>query len=381
MHLSLRFKLISIVFLLSFPLIVGTIAFTAYNISTTTKTSAFNEAKAWAQSYASQVGLDLNGIVANSHELANMVGLYPEFPAKAAGGLIDSMLKSTLEDSPRLLNVWVILEPGVLEPESFRRGWHKMDGVVYKRPPTGSTLADTYRMAQEKMVQFIAEPFIVEHGTEDAHPTVKEWASTVVVPIMTKDGRMVGVVGTDFGLAPFQAKLGQVKVYDTGYGELLSNRGVAVTSKDPANIGEMAHALEDTKGADLAKSIQEGRAFEGISPAEVHGKESFQYFAPIPIGDTSTPWSFLIVVPTDEVLSQVNRLVLATFLAGAVGLAFLVLSVFFAISRLVRPLHVTVDLLRDIASGEGDLTRTISTRQRDEVGQLAESFNHFTGSL
>ena len=381
MNLSLRSKLIAIVFLLSFPLIIGTITFTAYNISETTKASAFKEAKAWAESYASQVGMDLNAILASAHELANMVALYPEFPARDAGRLIDSMLKSTLENSPRFLNVWVTLEPGVLEADSFLRGWHKMDGVVSKRPPSGSTLPDTYKLAQEKMRQFIAEPFVLEHGTDDGHPTVKEWVSTVVVPIMTADGRMAGVLGTDFSLVSFQDKLGEVKVYVTGYGELLSNKGISVTNQNPADIGEMAHALEDTMGTDLTKSIAEGRPFEWISPADAHGNESFQYFAPVPIGDTSTPWSFLMIVPTEEVLGQVNRLVLVTFLAGALGLTLLVLGVFFAISRLVRPLHDTADLLHEISSGEGDLTRTITTNQKDEVGKLAESFNRFAVSL
>lgn len=381
MHFSLRFKLIAIVFLLSFPLIVGTIAFTAYNISETTKASAFKEAKAWAESYASQVGLDLNTILASSHELANMVALYPEFPAKEAGSLVESMLKTTLKDSPLLLNVWVILEPGVLETESFRRGWHQANGIISKWLPSGSTLPETYKLAQEKMRQFIAEPFVLEHGASDGHTPVKEWASTVVVPVMTADGAMVGVVGTDFSLAAFQAKLGQVKAYATGYGELLSNKGISVTNRNDDDIGEMAHALEDTMGADLTKSIGDGRPFEWISPADAHGKESFQYFAPVPIGDTATPWSFLMVVPTEEVLGQVNRLVLVTFLAGALGLTLLVLSVFFAISNLVRPLHVTADLLHEISTGEGDLTRTISTKQRDEVGRLAESFNRFAGSL
>lgn len=381
MHLSIRFKLIAIIFLLSFLMIVGTVGFIAYNISETTKTSAFNEAKAWAESYASQVSLDLNTTLVGAHELANMISLYPQFPPKEAGRLIDSMLKSALQDSPRLLNDWIVLDPGTVEPGAYRRGWHKMDGTLYPREPSGTALPKVYKMAQEKMAQFIAEPFLLEHGTEDAHPNIKEWASTVIVPIMTKDGRMVGVVGADFGLAAFQSKLGTVKAYSTGYGELLSNKGLVVTSADPAKIGEMAHALEDAKESELQKTIQEGKAFEGVSPADEHGPESFQYFAPIPIGDTATPWSFLMSVPTGEVLGKVNKLVMATLIVGVLGLVLLIMSVFFAISRLVRPLHTTVEVLHDIASGEGDLTRTITTSQKDEVGRLAESFNHFIGSL
>jgi len=66
-------------------------------------------------------------------------------------------------------------------------------------------------------------------------------------------------------------------------------------------------------------------------------------------------------------------LVAATAMAVLVGLA---------ISRnIVSPLAAVVHNFREIAEGEGDLTRVLPVTTRDEVGELAECFNRFVARL
>lgn len=48
---------------------------------------------------------------------------------------------------------------------------------------------------------------------------------------------------------------------------------------------------------------------------------------------------------------------------------------------IIRPLRHTEQSLHDIAQGEGDLTRLLDTSGRDELANLAASFNAFTRSL
>src|SRR5947209_18250369 len=64
---------------------------------------------------------------------------------------------------------------------------------------------------------------------------------------------------------------------------------------------------------------------------------------------------------------------------GAMALA-LVLS-FVLAHAIARPLGQTVGLLRDIAEGEGDLTRRLEVRSQDELGELARWFNTFIDKL
>ncbi|MDZ4183673.1 MAG: methyl-accepting chemotaxis protein [Desulfuromonadales bacterium] len=51
------------------------------------------------------------------------------------------------------------------------------------------------------------------------------------------------------------------------------------------------------------------------------------------------------------------------------------------VARMTRPLNQMVDNFREIAAGDGDLTRVIAVQSHDEIGELAENFNKFVGRL
>lgn len=46
-----------------------------------------------------------------------------------------------------------------------------------------------------------------------------------------------------------------------------------------------------------------------------------------------------------------------------------------------RPIRLLIDSLKDIAEGEGDLTRRIDVKSADEIGQLGTNFNRFVGKI
>jgi methyl-accepting chemotaxis protein len=49
--------------------------------------------------------------------------------------------------------------------------------------------------------------------------------------------------------------------------------------------------------------------------------------------------------------------------------------------QIVRPIHRTIDTLKDIAQGEGDLTQRIDENRKDELGELGHWFNHFISNI
>jgi methyl-accepting chemotaxis protein len=73
------------------------------------------------------------------------------------------------------------------------------------------------------------------------------------------------------------------------------------------------------------------------------------------------------------------RIAVLVLLVGAGVLAFVVGS---SISHdIIKPLLLVNTTLKEMAEGEGDLTRTIEVSSNDEVGELATSFNSFTARL
>jgi methyl-accepting chemotaxis protein len=104
-------------------------------------------------------------------------------------------------------------------------------------------------------------------------------------------------------------------------------------------------------------------------------------FATYPVPLDSEGHGILVGIDNSAALAaraQLRQLLLGILVAAtiAAALAALVLA-----SGISRPLREVVRNLRDIAEGEGDLTRTLTVRSQDEIGELAESFNRFVARL
>jgi methyl-accepting chemotaxis protein len=82
-----------------------------------------------------------------------------------------------------------------------------------------------------------------------------------------------------------------------------------------------------------------------------------------------------------EMNSQV-RSSLLTMSASAGTVFVIIISVILVIAfGIVRPLHHVVESLKDIAQGEGDLTRRLEVKTKDEIGELGTGFNIFIEKL
>ena len=91
--------------------------------------------------------------------------------------------------------------------------------------------------------------------------------------------------------------------------------------------------------------------------------------------------SFKCSYSTQRVAEQLHSDMLTT--GTAILLGGLSMSVLMAlvINVVLRPIRQAADLMRDIAEGEGDLTRRIEVATQDEIGTLARSFNTFVEKI
>lgn len=69
--------------------------------------------------------------------------------------------------------------------------------------------------------------------------------------------------------------------------------------------------------------------------------------------------------------------IIAALLAMVLGGALVMMVIW----RLYVHLHRTIDMMEDIAQGEGDLTQRLEVASRDELGVLAEAFNRFIAHM
>lgn len=95
-------------------------------------------------------------------------------------------------------------------------------------------------------------------------------------------------------------------------------------------------------------------------------------------------WNWIIVAGAfeDEFLAK-PRSEIIKYSATAGGIIFILATVFIFIyvTKITRPITQVVNMIKDVAQGEGDLTKRLDINAKDEVGDLAKWFNIFMDKL
>ncbi len=129
--------------------------------------------------------------------------------------------------------------------------------------------------------------------------------------------------------------------------------------------------------------------------AALSGKRGFEIFPDyrgIPVLSAYSPLEiagldWVIMSEIDEAEAFLDSDVLASdIIKLSVLLAAIVIAVAIAVGlyfagTIMRPLNKMVEMLQDVAEGEGDLTRKLDETRQDELGSIAHWFNLFTSKI
>ncbi|HDZ8882694.1 methyl-accepting chemotaxis protein [Aeromonas sp. FDAARGOS 1403] len=204
--------------------------------------------------------------------------------------------------------------------------------------------------------------------------TMQKLVVTLSEPVLYQ-GELVGAVGANLALDKLIDEVLAMQVQGDGYAMLLDSSGLIVghPNKELAlkQIGELSPDLS------AATFQQWGRENNELHAATLDGRDVLLAVQPV----AGTDWLLAMVMYRDVLEAP-----LATLLWQLVGLTLVLMLVFSALltamfKYLFADLGRVAGALHDIAHGEGDLTVHINTRSKDEVGQLAESFNQFVARL
>ena len=89
-----------------------------------------------------------------------------------------------------------------------------------------------------------------------------------------------------------------------------------------------------------------------------------------------------LIVSRGEAQASTSNFAVSTSLAGTfLAIIVSVIVAYVTMRGVVGPLNKTNDVLKDIASGEGDLTIRVPVNTKDEIGELGENFNAFASKL
>jgi methyl-accepting chemotaxis protein len=205
---------------------------------------------------------------------------------------------------------------------------------------------------------------------------VERLITTTAVPIR-RNGRVIGTMNFDIDMSAIQRQVETIKPYEGSIAVVYTNGGLVSGHWDPSRIGKpMAESETDMAGPyldALIEAVREGREFFYTAFVPQAGKKMFFTCIPFSAGQTITPWSLVVGVPLDVVNAPIYRLLFISLIIG-LGMILVTSAAAFVISRSIsRPLNYLAVILHDV--GEGDLTRRLDIRSKDEIGAMAGSFN------
>ena len=345
-----------------------------------------------SREYANKVSTILERPLDTARTLANAMTASTAIPAENRRTAYMNILKSSLVVNPSFLGIWTLWEPNSLDnldaaamgntdlgsdslgrftPYLVRNG----PGIILQVPEAADGYeAPYYQIPRDTRQEYLSEPYVYQVQGKDV------FMISTVAPIIVQ-GRFMGVVGIDLSTDTIEEELGKLALYETGFGRLISNEGVVVSHNDPSRIGKKAPEWDGEERDDIMSALSSGQSFTRTSFSVALGRNTLKSFVPVIAGNISSPWMYGTVVPEEETYASVMGMLATNILILAAGFIVVLVSIWLLTGKLLNPLQSTRLALEEIAQGEGDLTKTLVIRSRDEMGILADSFNTFVSNL
>ncbi|MDR1215451.1 MAG: methyl-accepting chemotaxis protein [Treponema sp.] len=195
----------------------------------------------------------------------------------------------------------------------------------------------------------------------------------VSYPIVVND-EIVGRVGVNFDLIASQRIIDGIKPYGVGKAAIISHDGSIAAISEQSGIGQnFSTVMLDMLGREGIGEVN--NALQSGNPTPIDAKNVMLQISPFVIEGTGTPWAFIANVPKATVMENVNALTNFTIIVAIISIIVTSVIVFFMASSIATPIINVTNTLKDISEGEGDLTRTINAKAKDEVGDMAHYFN------
>ncbi len=324
-----------------------------------------------------------------------------------------SLIRENVAKNPKILGTYIAWEQNVLDRNDaayvgtqvvgidpangrFLPWWYRnadgslgLDKLVdvddQKTLSTGVRASEYYLCSKETKKPCVIDPAPYKVGDKIV------MLASFIEPIML-NGAFQGIVGADLSVNFIQDMLlgANQKLYNgSGVMALIGGNGrIVAYTKDPSKFGEKVSDILDSQQVANMANLKRGEVTYSVDKTQ--GR--IELYLPFGIGQTDARWTLMLQLPLDAVMADLQKLQADlnaqrksdTFGMAMVGLlvAGIGLLVIWLVGHgIARPLKQMVAMLDDIAKGEGDLTRRLTSDRADELGSIANGFNTFLAKL
>ncbi|MEN8636272.1 methyl-accepting chemotaxis protein [Pseudoalteromonas arctica] len=214
-----------------------------------------------------------------------------------------------------------------------------------------------YKLVENKSNTAFTTPYI--------DVTTNELTISAVVPIL-QNGQFSGVAGADIDMQTVTKIINDIDFLGLGYGFLLDNKG-QVLSHPNAKLN--LKNTSDIFGTNTPLQSE-------FTQYEINGESKLISFTKIS-GIENVDWYLGVVIDKDKAYVSVSNFGQTAAVFMVIGIIAIIIMMQLLLRYLMQPMNRLNDAIKDIAQGEGDLTRRLTVENDDEFGDLSHSFNIF----
>ncbi|ELE5024770.1 methyl-accepting chemotaxis protein [Vibrio fluvialis] len=180
------------------------------------------------------------------------------------------------------------------------------------------------------------------------------------------NGQFKAAMFYDLELTKLADLVNSINLFDAGYLFIVTADGTTIAHPDTKNNGQKLNTY-----------LPQVQLKEGTQRIEIDGHPFMVNFTLVP----SENWYIGAIIDESIAFAAVSDLRNSSIIYTVIGLVLSVIGLSLLIKVLMRPLGVLNDAIQDVASGQGDLTKRLSTDTDKEFAELAKGFNIFTETL
>jgi len=383
---SLQFKLSLSVAACMLALGVALVTYAGY----TAQREAFDKAQfkmqSTAQEHAEAILKRLESGMIAARTVSQALSVNCDRPGTLSRDQANAMLREVLVQNPDFLGAYTLWEPNAFDGMDAR---HATDSAsdrsgrlipYWNRGPDGRIQVDPlhhydepgignyYLLPKRLKKEILIEPYVYPVQGENVLMT------SLVVPILDREGKFQGMAGVDLRVDFLQKIANNVTLYG-GVGKviLMTHTGmIAGITGRPDAVG--------TPGGDHEHLLEYRRELE-IPGSRIYRRDKTLYsFNPIRIGQSPEPWAVILSVP-EAVVTREARMIIRTMAATGIFILLAGTAVLILLQKKMFTEKIVQLSQATQALAGGDYDARCEIRGRDEIQDLATSFNHMAAKI
>lgn len=159
---------------------------------------------------------------------------------------------------------------------------------------------------------------------------------------------------------------------------LYNNQGTTIASTGEVDVPGKTKLSDFPALAELSREMLSKD--RGLFNYTLEGVDKVAYFKTLKL-DNQTAWHFMVAVDKSVVYAEIDKNLRESVITAGSLIMLAIIIILIVLQRLYQPILALKSTVLSLSQGNGDLTRRLEVKSKDDLGQIAAAVNIFIGNL